>query len=1136
MADPFDTEDITAPSGPAVEWWATPGGRREREVAVERDQRTQFGSNLVAGFKDTALSDVLEVVDDELTPLLEETGGSLYNPIDRIGGYIDLMQGERAGGVQDYSDQYDTLTAGVPSRFHEEILYEPNAEAAGRARARIDAQLERARVSAVQQGITPQLAMLAGQIIDLDAPLMLATGGGYKAAVVARNAIRAANRMGLSPKAALRMSSAAVGASSGLQSGLIVGGAQSVIKETADWTLVAESALAGVVLGGAANPLLGGDIRLGALAAQDELYKRMAKDDPSLRVDAAVDPASADRLYPADHTGPVMFDEDGNEARMVDSTVGAQMVTPTPGAPVTPMDGNLTDAVKDIGTMSDNWRHDSDWQDWKVADNNEWWAGVALSGAFNLTTRNFRELYRSDSSTLNFMLGNIFESPNGMGRGKFTAAAGMEMYHRRIAHKFTTPLKTEAVDWARRNGTVRLGAVPAQESLLAFNREVMAEMNDRMLQRAPVAPRDPAIIRAADALDAASKEAHGIAQGRSGQLAVDGFDNIPARSGYSPQVWKGTQIQALERSGRVTRRAIVQAMTTAYRNAGMDMAKDARAVAEAVVARSVAGADEVDTSLVALLSGDGREWLNDSLQRNGMPEAQRGALLTRLTGNVEERGKEGFSKMRNDIDTATPVTTTDGSNLQIMDLMDRDIHGVWQRYTRRLSGSAALARVGITNRAQREQFITAAQAQQRALGEDVVDGDTLRAMLSHFNGGPVHGKGLGSYEQGVMPEAALVKRMTNLSLLGKLGMAQAAETGASVASVGLRTWLDRGPMALFRKELKTANDALLADLSFITGELGRDQHMFAEHLDLDDMNVSDRHAMFTFAQGLSQKASYIQGYVSLFNTVRGAQQKTAALGITDKVFRAIKTSVDTGAPLPDSFVSRARADLGLFPDDLVELEQLVTNGTVEFATNSRGQAYVNRINADRWDADMADRFGATITRHVNQVVQKSMAGEQDAWMHTTLGSLLTHLKTFPLQAMQKQFIRNARHTDMQSLNLVYMGMATAAAAVMIKDAIDGKERSVADTARSAFGYSNLTGWVPMVVDPTLTMLGMEDHRINAFGPHSDITPASLSWANNALRLPGALVDTATGEADYYDRQSIKALPFMNILGLSRITD
>jgi hypothetical protein len=378
-------------------------------------------------------------------------------------------------------------------------------------------------------------------------------------------------------------------------------------------------------------------------------------------------------------------------------------------------------------------------------------------------------------------------------------------------------------------------------------------------------------------------------------------------------------------------------------------------------------------------------------------------------------------------------------------------------------------------------------------------------------------------------EITVAKRMTNLALLGKLGMAQLAETGATISQAGFENWWRRGPMALFDQQLRDANRALLDDMAYIVGDIGQDHKHFAPHMNLDEVSALDRADWLKQVGQLSSNGQWLQNYTSAFNTVRSLQQQVAAAGMADKVFRSIRDGLD------EATERRFRDDLGLMPEDIRELESLIQSGVIEFG--SRGSSsFVNRLNMDQWEPEIADVFGSSIMRNLNQVVQKSMAGEQDAWMHTTWGSVITHLKTFPMAAIQKQFIRNMRHMDQGSITILLYGMATAGVATAVKDAIDGKERTPTERARIAFGYANVTGWTPMFWDPTMNALGLEDYRINAFGPVSDFTPAMFSWGTKAARLPGAVHDTLTGQDDYYDRQSIKALPFANTLGLSRLLD
>lgn len=1158
------------------------GPRRAADIERATSQDS-FVENVQTGFGNTALSAVKRLSKQEGDALSAERAadpedeflGNQAQIIKNVIDYTAPLFGIRAGEEKDYSAHYEELTTGIPSQFHDEILDEPNLEAAERARDRVSADLARAHLSAQQQGLTPALAQIAGSIVDLDAPLIAVTGGGYKAARIAQLAASTARLARLSGKNVDRIANVAVGANAGFQSGVIIGTGEAVYRETADWTTVAESALQAMILGGAISPILGGSQGL-VKNAQDDLHARVARDDISLRDDTAPEASSAERLAPEDNLPtqdapeapdapteapeattarkPRAFKLEEPETGVSDIAGDTTPTTPI-GAPVgstnpvqagpaprpqilpeathTPIE-DVSEAVQDIGIMADNWRTTSDWQSNKVAADKEFWTKVATSTPFTYNTSNWRKLYTSDSSTMNFMLGNVFESPNGLGRGRWTSAAGMEIYHRQISQKYIQPLSEAGKDWARRNGKRGIPGITTETQLKDFNRGVMLEMNDRLLGRKSTNV-DPAIIKAADALDEAGDVAINIGKGREGQLPVDGFENLQPRKGYSPYTWKGNAVRDLESSGVVTRQNLITAMSKAYRAAGIASTKDAEAIAKAVVERASASADSVDTNITSLLNGDGREWLNTALEGTGMTPSAREGLMRRLTGIVEERSKEGFAKSRNDIDLNQMIETSDGSDVRIVDLMDTNLHQTWQSYTRRLSGAAALARVGITNKAKREQFIQAAQAQQRALGEEVVEANLLRSMLSNFDGGPIKGFSPklsgGNLEDGIAPAAVLARRATNLSLLGKLGLAQLAETGAGIAQNGLANWWRRGPGGLLNKEIREGNKVLLDDLAFVTGNLGDDHKLFAQHLDLDEKSTSRQNQFFEGAQAISSQASAIQAYASGFNHTRKFQQRISAGAVTDKVFRNLKDAVDTGKPLSEKFVRRSREDLGLSSDDLNKLTDLVKDGTIEFAPGG----HVNRVNVDKWDQELADVYGASVIRNMNQVVQKAMAGEEDTWMSTTVGSILTHLVTFPLLAMQKAFIRNMRHSDMDTLSLALAGMATASLSIAIRDAISGKEaKSPGELAKAAFGYSNLTGWIPMHVDPALTILGLEDLRFNQFGRHSELAPPVFDFINRSIRLPGAIADTVTGDADYYDRDSLKALPFANTYFLSQM--
>ena len=150
-------------------------------------------------------------------------------------------------------------------------------------------------------------------------------------------------------------------------------------------------------------------------------------------------------------------------------------------------------------------------------------------------------------------------------------------------------------------------------------------------------------------------------------------------------------------------------------------------------------------------------------------------------------------------------------------------------------------------------------------------------------------------------------------------------------------------------------------------------------------------------------------------------------------------------------------------------------------------------------------------------------------MHTSLGSLLTHLKTFPMQATQKQMVRHFRHNDPEAYSALVWGFGTALAASMIRAGVDGKDMTAEEHAKRAFGYANMTGFLPMAYDPLMTMIGADDMRFNQYGKHSEVAVPALAWANDAMRLPGAIGKSAAGVADYDDMRAKRTLPFANTI-------
>ena len=1073
----------------------TPEEAQARQVI---DDQTGFGGDLARGFETTAAAGGIrragqegaaQVAVDAANAQPNERGVTIRTP--SISSYIKgatlglIGQSAEESAAFDVEPYFDELTAGIPRHMWGDIIYAPSLAAAQRSRARIQADLNRERISGNQW--TGTGTEIIGSFIDADMPLMFASGGMIGAAKVANTVRRATtNRFAIG---------AVQGLVGGTQAGAIVGAYDALVRETADETNFIHSVIGGALLGTAMGSL-GGDISTAsAQAYQDQLNRsilameadyanRLRTDDPSIVATDDVTDGPSPYFTPQGSSSAGAAQIGGN-ARLqqrpdIDNADG---ISPTSREWIDRADASNYDA--DFYFRAEE---QTGWMDKMGASA---WNSVVGSGFSS-------RLYTSDSAVANWMGRVVYESSNGLNRGKATASALMENYHGRIATQLM-PIRTARNDWAKRTGNTALGTGrgTSDAGKLAFNREVMLERNSRMY--GGKRSEDASVIRAADSLDSTATAAWAIGRGRDDQYAVDGFENVMENKHWSMQVWNGAKITQAITKGRVSRENVVATLATSYQNAGMAAKRDAAAIANAVIRRAEQNDLEIETSVHSLLQADGQDFLLQALKDTDMTGVEIDGLMKRLQGAAADRGKEGFAKARNDVDMSTRIPTEDGSELLVVDLLSNDIDNDWQRYSRRMSGAAALARQGITNRQTRNDIINAMQSEQRALGETVTPTNELSAMFTHFDGGAV--KGWNALEGGDPSNAghiaALMKRMVQLAWLNKLGLTQLGETGAMLAQNGIASWMRRGPLAALNKELKAGNKELLDELAYLRGEIGQDHHITAAHMNLDEVDDADGLDFLSRANRMASHGAYIQGFTSLFNQVRSSQQKTAALGVMDKIMRTLRDQIETGEALSTPVSKRMFSDLGLGAEELDRLTGLIKSGVIEFDPSG----FVNRLNIDKWDGDLQDIVGSSVTRNINQVVQKSMAGEQDAWMHTGWGSVLSHLKTFPLQATNKQFIRHFRNNDPQAYGAVVVGFGTAAVASMVRAAVDGKEMTPEEHAKRAFGYSNMTGFLPMVYDPLMTVMGLDDYRFNQFGRHSEIMPPILSYANDAYRPP-----------------------------------
>ena len=1134
---------------------ASQPGYAEREFV--RTKQQGFVDNVVDAFKGIALYKVGRYTSDEHVALqgyLEKQGyGVAAAPLSWIaaiaGSTLDDKNYDKAANVK-------ALTEGVPVEHWDSVMAYDSLQEAQMARARIIADTNREQTLASQKSSTSTLATIAGGFLDVDLPLTVLSGGYWGAAKVAATTFKTSRYIGMSVKTAQRAVNIVDGIAAGAQAGAMVAAAEYSVDDRANVDTFVRSVLTGATTGGALGVFMthaGKKVVNDLKAIQDRNIVERPMTEVDTELDARLDEGwiDVDGSLSAEHQ--LAYDTLEVPGPQPAQSIGAAVVPYTSGLK-SPTENMLPEHRVFLQRASDWMDRSGARQELQDLDNTVFGKlmtghfsakaglmGSAINGAEKVATRfvnsmgnDVMGLYRSKSNGANWFAMNVLESPSTYGRGQVSAsAAALDATAERLLASHTLRMPMVAWDWAKANGkTQRMlgrgtGVGISKDGAKALYREVVLNFNDIKMGRAPRSAGNRHVDEIVGMVQREMEDSLNWLKGYGKSTAVKGTENLMPDPGYIPQRANGKAMYDAVMQGRTTRENIEAAFATGYAASGAPQ-DIAEILAKANVGRAIAREGDVDTSLIDLLQEDGRIFLRERLENQGLPQGEIDTIMDKLTGLQAMAGQPGFTKHRNDLDMDIPVTMLDGSSMLLVDFIDHDLPNMLQRYRKGVSGAGALAKKGIRSRKDRDTIIGAIQAEQRALGEDAIPTDKLKAMLSDFDAGPSHGYYDGKTNKGISAPISVGKAVANLSLLGNLGFAQMIDSANAIAADGLANWWRHSTAGKrLGDELGRINSQVKDDLIVLQGTIGQDQHMYREHVHLDEIAERDAGAFLQGLRKVTGNMQFVQGYTSMFNAVRGHQQVLGALVLTNKVLRSIRDKTNG---------ERIKYDFGIDEGMQDELRDLMDSGIIEFedvvGKGGSTHNYVSRLNPEQWGQQLRHNFGAVMVRAQDTNTMRAMAGETDVWARTEWGTILSHLKMFPLLAIPKQMMRNGRFMDAQTMGSLMYGMAAAYMVMKVRDAVTGKERTEAQQAMNAVGYSSMMGWLPMVWDPAMTMLGMDDYRMQRYGRQYEAQIPALEVANKMMRIPGAVGNLLGGNhLNGDDKQALLAIPFMRTLGI-----
>jgi hypothetical protein len=502
-----------------------------------------------------------------------------------------------------------------------------------------------------------------------------------------------------------------------------------------------------------------------------------------------------------------------------------------------------------------------------------------------------------------------------------------------------------------------------------------------------------------------------------------------------------------------------------------------------------------------------------------------------------DAGQAANLRFRFDFDETAAVNLPSGV-LRLQDLFENDARVVMDRYINSMAGHIGLARVGIDS-----QATWAAQLKRiedEALTRPDADGVQLNKELGYLRDIQAHitGRPMSTQDFSYTARAAAAMRgYTRSVMLGQLGLTAAFEMNRAVSLVGFRAmWQSMPALRDFISALRRGyipEKGLAEDILNMTGFGNEMASSYARAHELENGFAGGTITRFEKgANTVSHVSDVISGNASFTSITR----QMTAMGATRQAFDFAMGKKKLTAKLRERWVGQGLddAEIDAVLSDL-KAHAVHNNGTLE------------SIRYEDWLRDEPETYGKFqlfLSRQVRDAIQDQDIGETMPFMHTTLGKVLSELKTFMLVAHAKNFLKQLEYRDATALQMWSIAMLAESlaysmqAAVNYPDQLDEKLTPEA-IAKGAFARASINGLVPLAVEAGHVLLtgGDSFFQEGATGNTDNRAPwktpsyiVATRLFNAAPVLSGAI--TGAGSVNQQEfRELWRGLPFSRLYSL-----
>lgn len=766
-----------------------------------------------------------------------------------------------------------------------------------------------------------------------------------------------------------------------------------------------------------------------------------------------------------------------------------------------------------------------------------------------------------DNEVFNIMGNILFDDPTGTPRETASAWQNLELgtrvnrFYRDTEAHFGKWLDAQDRNWMQRQS--------------ASTRREFFEQVGRAIRGENIAdPNVQAMARSISDQFAEILELAKRPMGKEGRdiPGVKGFAEIEENGNYLTRSWSIDQLDRLrDRHGDFALREMLSmavlrgsdlidpdVVAKLGQEAAEEAAKDqADKIAKALMNTLTKQRFSRGVNINRVLSADGRDALTAILKEE--TDLDDGAIssIAKLLADEKGDGVSARAKRRIRLDETYRDPRT---GLSISDFLENDAEKLFLHYAKELTGRIALARQGITSRADFENLLTRAEERARATKgykEYTFKRNTEIAEIAWKH---LLGQSTEKDPSGLAATMGRIVRDYNfVRVMNQSGLASISELGNTVGQLGFKAVLTHVPE--FKKMMSRARTGQLEDgvadeLEKLFGGVGAGRLMnpVSNRLDEGAFGITKDSRLL---QQVDQKLQYakrmtsdISGLYAVNQTLQRITLKAIAQKFTDLAHRPTKANLqrmrDIG--LPEPMLQRV---LGQIKDHSVTAKGAFT-----------GKKFKS-FDIDNWtDQEAATAFRIAGQRLARRIIQEQDIGEINRHMTTTLGKILFQFRSFMIGSWAKQTLYALKTRDVEAFSsmaltsllggLVYIGQ-THAQALLRED----KEKFLLDrleptkVARAAFARGSYASLIPSAVD-TVTGTMITGEPLFGFGRSTGLGSDLLSG------IPAVDLVTKVGRAvggpmqamlnsDYqYSEQDAKAayglLLFQNALGVSNVAN